>query len=118
MHWLGPFIVTKIRDSGEVWLAQLDGVLLHGWVNGAGIKKKMQRISIRLRQSICIMQPICGQGEVVLMDTQVFPIIRVSGGIASVDTHVIPVSRVRGHTRNPNQQNTHRYALFPTFMTT
>jgi len=34
MHWLGPFIVTEIRDSGEVRLAQLDRVVLHGWVNG------------------------------------------------------------------------------------
>jgi hypothetical protein len=34
MHWLGPFIVEKIHESGAVKLVQLDGVLGHGWVNG------------------------------------------------------------------------------------
>lgn len=34
MHWLGSFIVTEIRDSGEVRLTQLYRVLLHRWVNG------------------------------------------------------------------------------------
>jgi hypothetical protein len=35
MHWLGPFIVVEIWESGVVKLAQLDGVLHLGWVNGA-----------------------------------------------------------------------------------
>jgi len=34
MHWLDLFIVIEIKDSGAVRLAQLDGVLLHGWING------------------------------------------------------------------------------------
>lgn len=35
---MGPFIVTEIRDSRAVRLVQLDGVMLHGWVNGACLK--------------------------------------------------------------------------------
>jgi hypothetical protein len=27
MHWLGPFIVVEIRESGVVKLGQLDGIL-------------------------------------------------------------------------------------------
>jgi hypothetical protein len=38
MHWLGPFIVAEIRHSGEVKLAQLDGILWLGWVNGTRLK--------------------------------------------------------------------------------
>jgi hypothetical protein len=38
MHWLGPFMVAEIRDSGAVRLAQLDGVIRPGWVNGARLK--------------------------------------------------------------------------------
>jgi hypothetical protein len=38
MHWLGPFIVVEIRESGAVKLAQLDGVLRPGWVNGTCLK--------------------------------------------------------------------------------
>jgi hypothetical protein len=38
MHWLGPFIVAEIRHSGAVKLAQLDGILRPGWVNGAHLK--------------------------------------------------------------------------------
>jgi hypothetical protein len=38
MHWLGPFIVAEIRHSGVVKLAQLDGILRPGWVNGAYLK--------------------------------------------------------------------------------
>jgi hypothetical protein len=35
MHWLGPFIVVEIQDFGAVKLAQIDGILHLGWVNGA-----------------------------------------------------------------------------------
>jgi hypothetical protein len=35
MHWLAPFIVAKIQESGAIQLEQLDGVLHPGWVNGA-----------------------------------------------------------------------------------
>ena len=38
MHWLGPYFVIEIRDSGAVRLAQLDGTVLPGWVNGARLK--------------------------------------------------------------------------------
>ena len=38
MHWLGPYFVIEIRDSGAVQLAQLDGTVLPGWVNGARLK--------------------------------------------------------------------------------
>ena len=38
MHWLGPYFVIEIRDSGAVRLAQLDGTVLPGWVNGACLK--------------------------------------------------------------------------------
>lgn len=38
MHWLGPFIVMEIKYSGVVRLAQLEGVLIHGWVNGTWLK--------------------------------------------------------------------------------
>jgi hypothetical protein len=34
MHWLGPFIVAEIHESGVVRLTQLDGILHPGWVNG------------------------------------------------------------------------------------
>lgn len=36
--WLGSFIVAEIKDSGAVKLAQLDGTMLSGWVNGARLK--------------------------------------------------------------------------------
>jgi len=35
MHWLGSFIFAEIKESGAVKLAQLDRILLLGWVNGA-----------------------------------------------------------------------------------
>jgi len=38
MHWLRPFIVVEIKESGAVKLAQLDEILLPGWVNGAHLK--------------------------------------------------------------------------------
>jgi transposase InsO family protein len=38
MHWLGPFIVVEIQASRVVRLAQLDGMLWPGWVNGARLK--------------------------------------------------------------------------------
>lgn len=38
MHWLGPFILAKIRESRAVKLMQLDGILIPGWVNGACLK--------------------------------------------------------------------------------
>jgi hypothetical protein len=38
MHWLGPFIVAEIHDSGVVKLVQLDGILRPRWVNGACLK--------------------------------------------------------------------------------
>lgn len=38
MHWLGPFIVAERKDSGAARLAQLDGILRPGWVNGARLK--------------------------------------------------------------------------------
>ena len=38
MHWLGPYFVIEIRDSGAVRLAQLDDTVLPGWVNGACLK--------------------------------------------------------------------------------
>ena len=38
MHWLGPYFVIEIHDSGAVRLAQLDGTVLHGWVNGTHLK--------------------------------------------------------------------------------
>lgn len=37
-HWLGPFIVAEIRESGVVRLTQLDSIILPGWVNGARLK--------------------------------------------------------------------------------
>ena len=43
MHWLGPFIVAKIRPSRVVKLAQLDGMLWSGWVNGAFLKTYMSQ---------------------------------------------------------------------------
>jgi transposase InsO family protein len=43
MHWLGPFIVAEIRPSGAVRLAQLDGMLQPGWVNGARLKPYMSQ---------------------------------------------------------------------------
>ncbi len=38
MHWLGPFIVADIKDFGAVKLAQLDELMLPGWVNGTCLK--------------------------------------------------------------------------------
>jgi hypothetical protein len=38
MHWLGPFIVVEIQQSGAVMLVQIDGILWPGWVNGAHLK--------------------------------------------------------------------------------
>ena len=35
MHWLGPFIVVEIYESGVVRLAKLDRFIRLGWVNGA-----------------------------------------------------------------------------------
>lgn len=76
MHWLGPFIVTEIRDSGAVRFVQLDGVLLHGWVNDACLKpfrnplKKRGGGITRLRQRLFLPQPICGRGKVELVEKQ------------------------------------------------
>ena len=33
MHWLGPFIVVELKDSGDVKLTQLYGIFLPVWVN-------------------------------------------------------------------------------------
>ena len=38
MHWLGPFIFAEVREFGAVKLAQVDGILLLGWVNNAHLK--------------------------------------------------------------------------------
>jgi hypothetical protein len=38
MHWLGPFIVGEIRESGVVRLVQLDGIIHLRWVNGMFLK--------------------------------------------------------------------------------
>lgn len=38
MHWLGYFIIVEVKESRVIKLAQLDGVLLPGWVNGAWLK--------------------------------------------------------------------------------
>lgn len=38
MHWHGLFYVAKVRNSGTVKLAQLDGILLPSWVNSARLK--------------------------------------------------------------------------------
>jgi hypothetical protein len=38
MHWLGPFIVVEIHESGAIKLVHLDGVPRPGWVNGACLK--------------------------------------------------------------------------------
>lgn len=38
MHWLGPFVVAYIQESGAVQLTQLDGIIREGWVNGAHLK--------------------------------------------------------------------------------
>lgn len=35
MHLLGPFMVVDIKDKGFFRLAQLNGTLREGWVNGA-----------------------------------------------------------------------------------
>ena len=43
MHWLGPFIVAKIRPSGAVRHMQLDGMLQPRWVNGAHLKPYMSQ---------------------------------------------------------------------------
>jgi hypothetical protein len=38
MHWLGPFIVVEIQDSGVVKLAKINVILHPGWVNDACLK--------------------------------------------------------------------------------
>jgi hypothetical protein len=38
MHWLGPFIVSKIQPLRAVQLTQLDGTLQPEWVNDACLK--------------------------------------------------------------------------------
>jgi len=38
INYLGSFIVMEIKYFGEVRLMKLDGVLLHGWLNGACLK--------------------------------------------------------------------------------
>ena len=38
MHWMGLYHVIEIKDSAAVILAQLDGKILQGWVNGANLK--------------------------------------------------------------------------------
>jgi hypothetical protein len=38
MHWLGPFIVVEIHESGVVRITQIDGILHHRWVNGTHLK--------------------------------------------------------------------------------
>lgn len=38
MHWLGLFSVTEIQELGVINIAQLDGIILPGWVNGAHLK--------------------------------------------------------------------------------
>jgi hypothetical protein len=43
MHWLGPFIVVEIRPSGAFIIAQIDGMLQPGWVNGARLKPYMSQ---------------------------------------------------------------------------
>ena len=42
MHCLSMFIVAEMRESGVVKLAQLDGILILGWVNGAHLKPLRQ----------------------------------------------------------------------------
>jgi hypothetical protein len=38
MHWIGPFIVAKIRESRAIKMTQLNGILCPGWVNYAQLK--------------------------------------------------------------------------------
>lgn len=38
MHWLGSFIVTEIKDSRVLNLAQLEGIMLPRWVNNERLK--------------------------------------------------------------------------------
>jgi hypothetical protein len=38
MHWLGQFIVEKIKHSYAMNLAQLDDILRSGWVDGDNLK--------------------------------------------------------------------------------
>jgi len=35
---VGTFIVAEIKDSGAIRLAQLDGIIKLGWVNGPCLK--------------------------------------------------------------------------------
>lgn len=41
MHWLVPFIVAEIHESGAIRIEQIDGILRHGWVNGANLNPYM-----------------------------------------------------------------------------
>jgi hypothetical protein len=38
MHWFSPFLVADIRYFSFVYLAQLDGILWLGWLNGTHLK--------------------------------------------------------------------------------
>lgn len=38
MHWLRPIVVAEVRESRVVNVAQLNDLLLPGWVNGANMK--------------------------------------------------------------------------------
>jgi hypothetical protein len=38
MHWLGPFLIVEIYESGSIKLEKLDGILRPGWMNGTRLK--------------------------------------------------------------------------------
>jgi hypothetical protein len=54
MHWLGLFIVAEICEYGAVRLAQLNGILYLGWVNGACLKPYIQVLNKHCLQPSCV----------------------------------------------------------------
>jgi hypothetical protein len=35
MHWLGPYVIQQITNTGAAWSRTLDGEVLEGMVNGS-----------------------------------------------------------------------------------
>jgi len=35
MHWLGPYVIQQLTETGVAWLETLNGEVLEGMVNGS-----------------------------------------------------------------------------------
>jgi hypothetical protein len=38
MHWLGPYVIQQVTETGVVWLETLNGEVFEGMVNGSWLK--------------------------------------------------------------------------------